>query len=76
MLAHKPTADAPSEGGALFPSPKEDGLPPVFAAWCVRSDGGREFDSLYFDDVYGRRCGDAGTGLIKHPERVLGLPQG
>lgn len=76
MPAHNQTLDAPSEGGALFPSPKQDGLPPVCAAWCVRSDGGREFDALYFEIVYEDCCGDAGAGLIKHPERVLGLPQG
>ncbi len=62
--------------GEASPHHPRVGPEPSTAAWAVAIDNGRGYDRGHFGLVYIRGCGDRAQGLIKHPERVLGLPQG
>jgi len=45
-----------------------------FARHLIDTGMAETYDAALFSLIYVRRCGERSVGLVKHRERVLGLP--
>ncbi|MGR0185386.1 hypothetical protein [Azospirillum aestuarii] len=65
---------APSTGEVPIAPHRDTKLTASFARHLIDAGMAETYDTALFSLIHVRRCGERSVGLVKHRERVLGLP--